>query len=534
MTVMKQFEVKRKQIEYLSMFFEIVILWIIAGTIGMEGMGFFLVAWILYVILWAVLAESFPDAIGKMIRFRKSKGQYKSILGLKRLALFWQLLAGLFGSLLLFFLSGVLAENVFHSAYSKLMIWILAPLVLLRAMSALFLGFFQGEGTELPAVAAAVLRPLLTYVFGIFFSGSFQKYGEKVSMLLKQERYTAMYAGAGWCLAMTMAEVIILLLSILEYLRIRRKRRDEESEGRRSDDDLPALLRTLFGNMGGKVAIRLLEIFPVIAGMILYYSRTKDNAMAGFGSYFTGYLSVCLAVVFLLNAVTVPLWGKVAAFRRRDEKRMACVSFQGGIHLLFALGFWLSAGFSVLAVQVGSLVGFTSPNLVKIVVPGSFWILFAAMSFYFSRMLMRLGKGMIAIGMALLCDVLFLLLFLILWSNASMGILAFLYASLISEGVQAVLLGALCAQLLGLKMEWLKVFGMPFFAGAAAALPEFLAAKFLTVYLGNALTVLIAGGAGFLVFLCILLFLRNFDEEELDVIPLGRFLHSFGSMLNVF
>lgn len=396
------------------------------------------------------------------------------------------------------------------------------------------LGFSQGEGTELPAVTAAVMRPILTYGFGILFSGTFRGYGEKVSLLLKQEHYTAMYIGAGWCLAMTMSELIILLMSVLGYLRIRRKRKFEENESRRSYDVYAALFGTLYGNMGGKVLIRLLEIFPILAGMILYYTRTEENAPAGFGSYFVGYLAVCLAVIFLLNAVTVPLWGKVAGFRRRDEKRMACVSFQGGIHLLFTLGFWAAASISVLAVQVGGMVGFTSPNLVKIMVPGSFWILFMALVFYFSRMLMRLGKGMVAIGIGILCDVLFLLVFLILWSNANMGILAFLYATLITTAVQAILLGALCTQMLGLKMEWIKVFVIPLFVGALATFPEYLVAKFLTVYLGNALTVLLSAGIGLLVLLCVLLYLRNFNEEELDVIPLGRFLHSLGDMLGVF
>lgn len=531
---MKQFETKRKQIEYLSMFLEVVILWSIAKTTGMEGMGFFLAAWIPYVILWAVLAENVPDAVGKMIRFRKSKGQYKSIRSLKQLTLFWQLLTGACGSVLLLCLAGVLSKNVFHSVYSKLMIWILAPLVLLRALSALFLGFSQGEGTEFPAVMAAVVRPLLTYVFGIFLSAGMRGYGEKVSLLLKQDCYTAMYSGAGWCLAMTAAETIVLLLSILSYLRIRRKSRDGENEGRKSSDDYPALLWTFYGNMGGRILVRLLEIFPIFVGMTLYYSKTEENAPSGFGSYFVGYLAVCLAVVFLLNAVTVPLWGKVAGFRRRDEKRMACVTFQGGIHLLFSLGFWASVSFSVLAAQMGGFVGFTSPNLVKAVVPGSFWILFMALSFYFSRMLIRLGKSLIAVGMGVLCDVLFLLIFLILWSNASMGILAFLYACLIAAATQAVLTGALCMQMLGLQLEWLKVFGIPFFAGAAVALLEFLAAKFVAVYLGNGLTVLAVGGVGLLIFLCALLFLRNFDEEELDVIPLGAILHSLGSMLSVF
>lgn len=531
---MKQFEVKRKQIEYLSMFFEIVILWVIAHKVGMEGMGFFLIAWILYVILWAVLAESFPDALGRMIRFRKSKGQFRSVRNLKRMALVWQTGLGIFGCVLLLATGEILSERVFHSSYSKLMIWILAPLVLFRSISALLLGLTQGEGTELPAVVACVLRPLMTYGLGLLFGELFGIYGEKVSLLLKQERYTAMYTGAGWCLAMTAAEAGVLLLTLLEYLGVRRKMKRQESEGLKSYDSNGQLLLSLYGNMGGKILIRILELFPVVAGMAVFSSRDQDNAAAGFGSYFVGYLSICMGVALLLHSMTIPFWGKIAGLLRRDEKRLARVCFQGGMHLHVSLGFWLAVSVSVMAAPLGELVGFTSPKLVKILSTGSFLILFTALSFYFSRMLMRLGKGMIAIGMGVLCDVLFLMIFLILWSNENMGISALMYASLITAGVYAVLLGALCIQLLEVPLDWLNVFVIPLVLGAVTGFLESLAVKFLGAHLGNLLTVVSVGGAGLLILLCGLLLLRNFNEEELSVIPSGGLLHSLGSMLGVF
>lgn len=284
----KQFEVKRKQIEYISMFFEIVILWCIAHRLGMEGTGFLTVALSVYLVLWIVLAESFADSIGRMIRVRKSKGQYMSVLRVRRMAVLWQSCVGMIGTVCMLAVGTFFTEPLYHSVYSKLLIWLLAPLVLFRAMSALLIGFNQGEGTELPAVVTAVLRPVAAYGLGIVFSEVFQNYGEKISLLLKQERYTSMYAGAGWCLAMSMTELAIVLFNLLAYFGARRMKRGQETESMRSKDSFSGFLGALYGNCGNKILVRLLEMLPAVVGMTIYYYREENNVAASYGSYFVG------------------------------------------------------------------------------------------------------------------------------------------------------------------------------------------------------------------------------------------------------
>ena len=118
---MRQLEVKRKQIEYLAYAAEILILWAIGHRIGMEGAGFFLIPWMMYLFLWILVGEQLPDALGRMIRLRCSKGQYMSVEKIKKMAVIRQLVIAGIAAGAMFFLGPFIAENWFHCTYSKWM-----------------------------------------------------------------------------------------------------------------------------------------------------------------------------------------------------------------------------------------------------------------------------------------------------------------------------------------------------------------------------------------------------------------------------
>ena len=199
---MKQLEVKRKQVEYLAGMGEVILALYLSRKIGLEGMGVFLIPIAIYYFFWILTAGSYPDALGKMIRVKKSKGQYRNIQRIKTMALISQTMIGAVGSLAMLGLGSILAGKGFLCNYSVFLVQVLSPLVFFRCMTALFVGLTQGEGSELPAVVTSVLRVALIFGLGTVLGKLFQSYGEKISSLLRQEHYTSIYTSAGWCLEM--------------------------------------------------------------------------------------------------------------------------------------------------------------------------------------------------------------------------------------------------------------------------------------------------------------------------------------------
>ena len=531
---MRQFEVKRKQIEYLSKALEIILFLIIERSLGLEGSGFFLIALVLFCTLWIFFGENLPDALGKIIRTRKSKGQYKSIHDIRMIAFFCQLIYGAIGSLIMIGGGTVLGEKVFLCSYSSLMIWVLSPLIFLRGMTFLFLGYCQGEGFELPAVITCIARQVTIYGIGSVFGVMIGNYGDKVSALLKQEQFTAMYTAVGWCLGYVLAEVIMLVFVFFSYLGKRKKTQNNESDSLKANVSIQGYVGAIFRNMNSKMLIRFLEMFPVLLGMMIFYHREGEKAPLSFGTYFVGYFAICLLGYYLLCAVIVPYWGKVRSFFKQSDKRLGRITFQGGIHVVFMLGGALSAIMVAMPAQIGGLAGFTSPNLVKIVMPGGFWILFMSLAFYFSRMLMRFKMDKLCLIVAGVSDVLFLMVFLIFWKDEKMGILALMYASLIATGLYAFLLGVILIPMIGGKVNWLQIVGFPLLGLVFMGGIQYVCVKLLGMYLKDLYLVLGIGGLGIFFYVCALLMIKNFSEEELSLIPSGGFLFGLGKMLGVF
>ena len=531
---MKQFEVKRKQIEYLSKALEIVLLLAIERKLKLEGMGFFLIPILLFSMVWTFVGESLPDVLAKLIRIRRAKGQHKSVTGIRWYSLVCQIVMGLLGSFLLLGLGSLLGERVYGCPYCSLMIWILSPLPFLRGMTNLLLGYCQGEGFELPAVISCLLRIVVIYGFGVILGSSAGEYGEKVSALLKVERYVAMYVGAGWCLAIVMAELVMILFLFFSFLGTRRKKQNAEAESMKASVSLQGYVGAVSRNMIFKILVNFCELFPVGIGMMIYYHREGETAPLTYGTFFVGYLAVCVLLYRLLCAVIVPYWGKIAALFKQDEVRLGRTCFHGGLQLFLGLSASLSVTISAMASQVGALAGFTSPNLVKVVVPGSFLLIFLSLGFYFSRLLMRFGKNLLVLGMGILSDVVFVMIFLIFWTDEKMGLLALMYAGLFSYGIYAILLGVISVQLIGGRLNWLKVIVLPLGLGAALEILEVLCVRFIGEKLEGIYVVALVGGLGFVVYWCSLLLLRGFTEEELSVMPFGEVLRSLGKMLGLF
>lgn len=531
---MKKFEIKRKQIEYLSKVLELVLFLIIERSLGLEGSGFFLVTLMIFTLLWTFFGEGLPDALGKIIRVRRSKGQFKSIRSIRIIAFFCQLVMGAIGSLLMLSVGTVLGEKVFLCPYASLLVWILSPLLFLRGLTFLFLGFCQGEGFELPAVVTCIARQIAVYCLGTVFGAMTGAYGEKVSLLLKQEHFTYMYTAAGWCAAYVVAELIMLAFVFISFLGKRRRKQEGEMEGMKASVTVSGYVSAIFRGMVFKVAVRFLELFPVAIGMMIFYHREGEKAPLSYGTYFVGYFAVCLMVYYLLCSISVPFWGKVYSFIRQDDKRLGRLTFHGGMHLLLILGLAFSVSIAMMPSQVGGLAGFTSPNLVKVVVPGSFWILFMSLAFYFSRMLMRLKKDVLCIGLAALCDILHLMVFLVFWKDEKMGILALMYAGLIATAVYASLLGAICIQMIGGRVNWLQVFWLPIIGAAVMGGVQYVCGKLFGMFLKDLYMVVGVGIVTILIYLSGLLMIRDFGEEELSVIPFGKFFLSFGKMLGTY
>lgn len=533
---MNQVEVRRRQIQLASYMPGLISVLILGRKIGDNGIAYLAVALEGFYLIWCLTGANLSDTLGRMLRVKNAKGQYKNAAKMRRNILILQCFVGIFGSILFLCLTGLFTEKLFRMSYSKYIMMILTPVILLRTISAVILGYFQGKGSELPTVISLVMRQLLYLGLGLLFSSRLSEYGGKVSALLGQEAFVSMYGGVGVALAILVTELLILLALLLTYKVIGGTRLKKEAEGMKATDSFGGHCYLLFRNMRGKILLSLLEALPLWVGIIFFQKSVEDiyASAEGYGVYIGKYLILCGFVILFSAVRSTAIYPRIASCVRREEIRFAKNIFQTGLRivLVYSLFFVVFA-----AIMAGQLAGIFAVNegdlLADMLSYGSVLILFVSLAFYFSRLLLLLGKGLLVYACAGAGDLVFIISTVLLLNGGEAGIMALVYAGLIGSGIYALSTGGLVFGQLHTGIDGLRTLAIPAGSACLMGLLCLFLSKIFTPHLGNLVTVVVCLVLGGMLYLLLILFLRCFREQELDAIPGGRVLRALGQILRV-
>lgn len=532
---MNQVEVKRRQIQLGACILGCFNVWLFGKTIGINGIAYLAVAGEGFLVMWILTGRQTADALGRMLRGRYQKGQYKNASKIKRNIMLHQGIMGLLGTVLFFCLAGLMTEKLFRVPYSKFLMWLLAPAIFIRGISNVLLGYFQGEGSELPSAVTSVLRQLLFLGFGLLFSRLLLEYGKKVSALLGQDDFTAMYGGIGVGIAILVTELLILLFLILSYKGSRHAADKRETEGMKVTDSFLVHVRSLYRNMSGKNLFGLLESLFLWMGCILYQkSSVEETAVISYGRYVGEYLVLGTAIVLAISILLMGIITRVVVSVRKDEYRYAKEIFQSGLRIAMIHALFFVVFVAIMAMQICGIFGVGDETaLIAMLRNSSVLIAFAVLAFYFSRLLLLLGKEYFAYICAGGGDIVFIISLVILLNMDGMDIMALVYAGMIGAGVYALISAVMVCRLLRTGVDWLRTLAVPLGSVCLTGLLCFFLGRILTPHLGNLVTVLVCLVLGSMVYWAALLLLRSFREQELDVIPGGRIIRAIGQILHV-
>ncbi len=534
---MNRAEVKRRQTGDISNILALITIWVIGQTLGDNCITYMAVAAEACALFWVWAGGSLADTLGKLLRSRKNKGQYKNAARMRNVAFIFHSLLGLLGSLILLILAEEIAEGIFQVRYSAYILRFMAPVVLLRTVSAALLGCFQGEGSELPAAAAGVLRQALILIFGLLFSGLMKDYGEKVSGLLREENFTAMYGGMGVALAVVAAEGVTALGLFLLFRVSRRSEARAKQDGLYTADSFGDCVASLCTNRWQRALLGFLGVLPLAAGAVIYIKGADSETQAAYeyGIYAGRYLVACGIAVLLVSVFTLPAAAKVFASLRKEETRYARFVFQSGMHVCLAYSVFASA----FLIGMGEpLAEFLSPEneetMLRLLQGGAAAAGFLAVSWYFGRILYFSGKRYPLLAAAGAGDVIYMVTVTVTQGVGKAGVLSLAYGGVAGSFALCILLGLFACRQMRIRMDWLNLLIVPIGAGGAAGIAAMLVGKGILPHLGGLVTTL----AGLIImgalYWVILLFLKNFREQELEVIPGGRLILALGQMLRVY
>ncbi len=529
-------EIKRRKIQGAANILSIVNLLMIGRMAGDNGVTYIAAAALAFAFLWALCGGYTADTLGRLLRVRNAKGQYRGAAMMSRNIFIFQTAVGLAGMLVLFFGAGAVAEKVFHVRYSAFLMTFLAPALFLRGISAVLMGFCQGEGSELPTAVASILRQVSVLLLSLVLCRALGNYGVKVGRLLVQADFASMYAGAGFVIAIDISEIFVILFMLVVRKAGGRSRRNEQPEGTRSVDSFPGAVQSFSINRAPYSMTQLFLLLPVILGLLFFGKSVVDweAGMLDYGAYFGQYLAVSLILLLLVEGTFIRICSKTVINLRKGEQRFARVIFQSGIHITVINSLFLAAFLAVMSEQAARLLDAGNSTLVgKLFRGGALMLPFAALAFYFIRFLMLTGKSLLVLGALAISDIVYVLSMTLFLNVGKAGILALAYAGIMGSAVCCVLLGIVTYQQFRVGNLWLQTFVVPAGAACVTGLLCMLIRKVAAPHLGDAVTLILCGALSLAAYWGLLLLSRNFSEQELENIPGGGLIISLGQLLHL-
>lgn len=532
---MNQAEIKRRQIQAVSIILTLITLAVIARVIGYNGVTYTAAAVEIFAMLWLVVGGNLTEALGRLLRIRNSKGQHRNAARLKRNTAIFQLVFGLAGSVALLAGADWIAGNVLQVQYSTFILMVLSPTVFLRTASAVLLGCFQGDGSEFPTAAAGILRQIFILGFSLLFGRMLADYGSKVSLLLGQENFTSMYGGVGVAIAVSVSEALIVVFLFLIYQWTRRSKEFSHQEGMRAVDSFADSMYILWSARGMQWLTELLFFLPIPLGILFFQKGTAYDVSVEYGIYLSGYWVLCGCLIALIMIPLLPVCARVMVLLRKEEQRFAKTVFQSGVHIGVVHAAFAAMFTAVMAPQIGAILCSGQEQAVEQMLRGgSLVILFLALSTYLGRLLILLGSKLLVLGSAGIGVVAYVVMLAVLLNRENTGVLALVYAGLMGVGVFCLLLGTFAYRQMRTRLDWLQVMVLPAGAAAVSGLICMLLGRLFTPHLGALVTVIVTFVISFCLYWALLILLRGFRETELDVIPGGRLIRAVGQMLRVF
>ncbi|MBE5892517.1 MAG: hypothetical protein E7286_03955 [Lachnospiraceae bacterium] len=533
---MNRAEIKRRQIQLITFVLGLVNLWIFGRKISDAGVAYLAAALFSLSFVWALTARQVPDAMGRILRARNAKGQYKNAAKMRKCIMIFQGILGAVFAVALFAGAGLLADKVWMLPYSKSLIMVLAPVLLFRTVNAVLIGIFQGEGNELPTALSSLMRQVFILVFGTLLAKSFGRYGVKVSALFGQDAFTMMYGGLGVAAGILIAEVLVTVFLLLIYRSVLKKSREKEAESMKAEDSFVGQVRALYASMGLPMLCGLLELLPLWIGLVLSQKYLQgESAAESFGVYAGKYLVLGGIPLCLLAALLLPVAVKAAERSRSGDHRVARNAFQICTKSLMIHGLFFSAYFTVMAGQLAGLFGKTNIETLKdMLVWGSFGILFGLMAVIALHVLKVLGKNTMVLACLAGYNVVFILAVSLWFKGGNAGILSLVYAGVIAVCVLAVGALSLVFGYLRCRTDLLRMVALPGACACVAGLLCFLLGKVLTPHLGNGVTLLVTFVLALGAYWMGNLLLRVFGRQELNIVPGGKILAAIGQLLRVF
>ncbi len=505
--------------------------------IGEKGLAYFGTANELSILLAGILGYSLSEAAAVLVRYRMKRDQVKSAGKIVSTALLISVVIGALISLSAAVAAYTLAEKVFCIPLAGMAIAMMSPSIVFQMMSGVLKGYFKGNGSRVPAMHSMMMQIVFLFVGGLAGAKIMGGYGEKVSALLQNSDYASAYGATGAALGMVVASVLCFLHLFILYMMLSGKqKRQMGRELQRNLETTPQIIGMLFSTGLLYTAFYLVFFSHVSLDQYLLYhfGNIEKGADVIWGNYYGKYQVVFGIIAGLCILICLGPVKRIVGLLEHEEYRGARERFGVLIHQC-----------AVIAAPIAILLAVLSENILDVLFEGSNteivkWLQLGGITLFvmifgvtFLDMLLKMRRLKAVVGIGAIGLVVHIVAAIIFMTGMKVGVLSLVIAQILFWLVITVPSFMMIGRMVQYKQEWIRSFAFPIVAAAIAGLISMLLNKAFLSLLGNLATLIICVIFGTLAYLIILFALKDFSEEELEIMSGGNILLTIGRMLRL-
>ncbi len=518
---MNQTEIKRKQILIIIFLVVIIGLMWFLRQMGANGSGYFIICLQLCLLPIGSFMVFFPQVMEKLIRSRMSKGQYRNAEKVWKGAVLYGVFIGIFSAIILFGLSEFFSVKILGIPNSLFGFRFLIPAVAFVCFSFVLKGYFQGIGSGLPTVLSDIIFYAFSGCIAYWIMSELKDYGLKVSGLLHNDDFNAMYANAGASIGVLLGSFITMIFLIVLFLFTDRTKRKHFRTGMKMTEDFPYIFRLLGLSMLPYILVGICVNIPAFVDLI--YLRTAGDGNLNFVAQYAALFMDKGFLIFLLIALILPgvisLAGKYVTFIQKEEYKHA----RDCMHASFV---WIFITAAFISVSLCTLGGDNFR------INGLLVFLFVV-AFFLGIILWKIGKVfemVLIFASGAVCHLAVSgVLFHILGENAD----CIIYSYMIQTLFMTILSGAVLMKNYRIGLIYTRTFLFPLFATAVSGVAMLVIYKLLFPTAGKDLGLVVTLIAGMIIELILLILLHSLRMKDMYVIPGGKIVIFIGKRLHI-
>ena len=521
---MNQTDKRKLQLHTFFGLCSLFIFFIISKVIGEVGVTYLAVTLLVYLSVYALFGAGASQIISELLLYRKEREQYKNLLRMKQVAFLFQIIVGGVFGLILFFCAPVLATMLFKIPSLALLLRLIALLIPIRLLIAVFEGVFIAGELELHGLVIKTANLILSLVFSGLLIGGLGEYGQKVSELLNQKNARILYLVAAVILAILISQICALIAYVVIYYNQKTKRPLPATEGMRLTESKSYCIKTLFRKRIPYIIEQFYVLLPVLLPFVYWNNHTdRVDGILAYGTFLGQFVFFAIVIAHLFHLSAKPLLGTISLHLEKKENRHARYGFHLSMHACVANGIFASVFLTVMAKHIASTFSVNGATLFENMLKTcSIFMLLACVFVYLYDFLtlLQFKKGiMLAVGAG---NVILLIGIVVLTLIRKTFPLAPVVLTICSVFISCVCMWLIAFRQMRLNFDWMRAFVIPLGVGCAVGLVAMLFSKIFTPHLGVFFTLCMTFVITLLLYWLILLLIQNFTKKDLSILPAGR------------